>query len=169
LIRHPGLGLALAVLPLPVPVIQPSLRTLLVAAIGATTLVAPRRFTAGDAAVAVSAITARADQECRATLGSRTKPLSQNQFCVFRHAPLQAALDNGDGFVAPLNHVLVCGHAGRKSWNLVALTARFLSASTTQYNLRMFQLMIGRMIRACGTDDAAGSARVQISTLSYDR
>jgi hypothetical protein len=47
--------------------------------------------------------------------------------------------------------------------------ARFLSASTTQYNLRMFQLMIGRMIRACGTDDAAGSARVQISTLSYDR
>lgn len=50
---------------------------------------------------------------------------------------------------------LVCGHAGRKSGNLVALTARFLSASTTQYNLRIFQLMIGRLIRACGTDDAA--------------
>ena len=39
---------------------------------------------------------------------------------------VQAALDNGNGFMAPLNHVLVCGHAGRKSWNLVARTARFL-------------------------------------------
>ena len=104
MIRHAGLGLALAVLPLPVPVVQPSLRTLLVTAIGATTLVTPRPITAGTAAIAVSAITVRADQECRATLGSRTKPLSQNHFCVFRHAPLQAALDNGDGFVAPLNH-----------------------------------------------------------------
>jgi hypothetical protein len=113
-------------MPLAVPVVESPFRALLVPAVGAASLSKPRRFTAGNAAVAMSPITVRADQECRATLRSRTKPLSQNHFAVFRHASVKAALDNGNGFVAPLNHVLVCGHEGRKSWNLVALTTRFL-------------------------------------------
>jgi hypothetical protein len=78
---------------------------LLVPAIGTAVLPKPRPLSTFDAAIAVSAITVRADQECCATLRSRTKPLSQNHFAVFRHASMQAALDNRNGFVAPLNHL----------------------------------------------------------------
>lgn len=119
--------MAFAVLLLAVTVIQPPFRALLVPAIGAAQLSLPRSFPAGKAAVAVSTITVRADQECRTTLGSRTKALPQNHFfSVFRHASLQAALDNGNGFVAPLNYHSGLWPQGRKSWNLVATTARFL-------------------------------------------
>jgi hypothetical protein len=74
---------------------------LLVPAIGAAALPLLRSLTAVKAAVAVSAITVRADQERRTTLGSRTKPLSQNHFAVFRHASVEAALDKRNGIVAP--------------------------------------------------------------------
>jgi hypothetical protein len=140
---------------------------LLVPAIGAAPLPQPRTFTAGPAAVAVPAITVRADQEYCATLPSRTKPLPQNDFAVFRRAPLEAAVDNRSGFVAPLNHVLF---VAAKVANLEPRRANgeVPSTSTTQYNLRMFPLIIGLMIRACGTDDVAWSANVQISTFSDD-
>ena len=101
LIRHASMRPAFAVLPLAVPVVQSPLRALLVPAIGAASLPEPCSFAAGMAAIAMSAITLRADQECRTTLGNRTKPLSQNHFAVLRHASVQAAVDNGNGFVAP--------------------------------------------------------------------
>ena len=89
--------------------VQSSLEALLVPAIGTTLLPAPRRVTAQDGAVPVTAITVRADQEYCATLRSRAKPLPQNHFAVFRHASAEAVLDNGYDFVAPLNHVWFCG------------------------------------------------------------
>jgi hypothetical protein len=141
---------------------------LLVPAIGAASLPESRSVTAENAAVTMAAIAMRADQECRATLRSRTKPLSQNDFAVFRHASLEAALDNGNGFVAPLNYVLVCGHEGANP----GTSSRKRRGSFRLHDTiqpQNIQLMIGRMIRACGTDDAAESARVQISTFSDDR
>jgi hypothetical protein len=98
---------ALAVLPLTVPVVQSPLLALLVPAIGATSLPESHCFAAGMAAIAMSAVTVRADQEGRATLRSRTKPLSQNHFAVFRHVSRQAGMDNGNGFVAPLDQLVL--------------------------------------------------------------
>ena len=74
--------------------------TLLVAAVGATPLLATGLLAALIAAVAVSAIAVRADEENRVAALTKAKPLPQNCFTMnHRHASSQAALDNGTGLV----------------------------------------------------------------------
>jgi hypothetical protein len=70
-------------------------------------LLAPRRcsrpglLAALFAAVAMSAITVRADEENRVAALTKASPLSQNRFAMnHRHASSQAELDNGSGLVA---------------------------------------------------------------------
>ena len=53
----------MAVLSLPVAMIEPSLGTLLMAAIGATPLMEAGMMTAGEAAIALSAITVGTEEE----------------------------------------------------------------------------------------------------------
>ena len=89
-----------AVFPLTVAMIEPSFRTLLVAAVGAAPLAKSGLLAAGQAAVALSAITVRAEKESRAAFAGQAKPLPQNHFARNRHASSQAGLDNGNGFVA---------------------------------------------------------------------
>ena len=95
--------MALAVVPLTVAMIEAALRTLLVAAPGRAPLLAPGGFAARQTAIAMSAVTMCADEEHRATTNVRTKPLPKNHFAMGRHVLPRAALDNGNGFVAPLD------------------------------------------------------------------
>jgi len=103
LIRHAGLLLttATAVFPLAIAMIEPSLAAPLVTPVGGPPLLAAGLLAALGAAVAVSAITVRADEENRLTLLTQANPLPQNRFAMnHRHAPSQAELDNGTGLVA---------------------------------------------------------------------
>jgi hypothetical protein len=103
LIRHARLRLtaAAAIFPLTIAMIQPALGALLVAAVGASPLPAPGLLAALGAAVAVSAITVRADEENRLARLPKANPLPQNRFAMnHRHASSQAGLDNGSGPVA---------------------------------------------------------------------
>ena len=75
MIRHASPPAALAVLSLAVPVIEPPFRTLLVAAVGAAPLTKSGLLAAGDAAIALSAITAGAEEERGAAVGVQAKPL----------------------------------------------------------------------------------------------
>jgi hypothetical protein len=92
--------------PLTVAVIEPSFRTPLVPAIGAAPLLATGGFAARQTAIAVSAITMRADEEYCATARARTEPLPENHFAMCCHVLPQAALDNGCDFVALLNQLV---------------------------------------------------------------
>jgi hypothetical protein len=83
--------------------IKPSFRSLLMPAVGAAALPEPRFRPAIGAAVALSAITARAQPEDCAALLAYTNPQSQNDFAMSRHACLQAGLDTHGAFVAPWN------------------------------------------------------------------
>ena len=100
--RHAGFGLLpLAVLALPVAMIEPSFRALLVPPVGTPPLTPAAKLTALRAAIAVSAITVRADEKRRLALWPKANPLPQNCFLVdLRHASSQAGLDNGRRFVA---------------------------------------------------------------------
>lgn len=80
--------------------IEPTFKTLLVATIGRAMLTEARLPAAGEAAIALSAVTVGAQEEHRPAFDGMTKPLPQNCFPVPRHASSQAALDNGTGFVA---------------------------------------------------------------------
>lgn len=80
--------------------IEPSFRALLVPSIGATPLAEPRLATAGEAAVALPAVTVRTQKEQRAAFAAKAKTLPKNCFAVSRHADSQAALDNRKRFVA---------------------------------------------------------------------
>jgi hypothetical protein len=100
MIRHARPALALAVPLLAVAMIQPAFETPLITPIGRAMLAQTRRPAALQAAIALAAVTTRAQQEHRATFVGVTEPLSQNYFPVRRHVPSQAALDNGTGFVA---------------------------------------------------------------------
>ena len=81
--------------------IEPSLAAPLVTPVGGLPLLAAGLLAALGAAVAVSAITVRADEENRLTLLTQANPLPQNRFAMnHRHAPSQAELDNGTGLVA---------------------------------------------------------------------
>lgn len=100
MIRHARPAPALAVPLLAVAMIEPAFETLLVAPIGRAMLAQTRRPAALQAAIALAAVTVRAQQEHRATFVGVTEPLSQNYFRVCRHVPSQAALDNGTSFVA---------------------------------------------------------------------
>ena len=80
--------------------IESSFGTLLVPAIGQTLLLPTRLPSAGVTAIALSAVTPRAQEKHRPAFAGMTKPLSQNRFTVCRHASPQAALDKGKLFVA---------------------------------------------------------------------
>ena len=102
MIRHASLvHPAPPVLPLPVPVVQPSFRTVLVSAVGASPLTDSGLFPAGDAAVALAAVATRAKEENSAAFAGPAKPLPQK---LFRRAPpsviAAGGLDNGCGFVS---------------------------------------------------------------------
>ena len=66
-----------------------------------TLLLAAGLLAALVAAVAVSAIAVRTDEENRLTALTEANPLPQNRFAMnHRHASSQAGLDNGSGLVA---------------------------------------------------------------------
>jgi len=103
LIRHGRLFLtkAAAVLSLTIAMIELSFGALLVASIGAPSLLASGLPAALFAAVAMSAIAVRADEENRVAALTKASPLPQNRFAMnHRHASSQAELDNGTGLVA---------------------------------------------------------------------
>jgi hypothetical protein len=102
MIRHARPASAFAILLLAVAVIEPSLGTLLVAAIGRAVLTQLRRPAALHAAIALSTVAVRAHQEQRPTFVGVTEPLPQNYFAMRRHASSPAALDKGKSFVARL-------------------------------------------------------------------
>jgi hypothetical protein len=102
LIRHAGFDMpSLAVLALPVAMIEPPFQALLVPPVGTPPLTPACELAALRAAITVSAITVRADEESHVTLWSEANSLPQNCFVVnLRHASSQAGLDNGRRFVA---------------------------------------------------------------------
>ena len=74
---------------------------LLVAPVGAPPLLPAGLLAALVAAVAVSAIAMRADEENRVAALTKASSLPQNRFAMnLRHASSQAELDNGSGLVA---------------------------------------------------------------------
>ena len=86
---------------LAIAMIEPPFGTPLVAPVGGPPLPTASLVAALCAAVAVSSIAVRADEEnCLAAL-TKAKPLPQNRLAVnLRHASSQAELDNGTGLVA---------------------------------------------------------------------
>ena len=103
MIRHARwrLPAAAPVIALPVAMIEPSFGALLVAAVGASPLLATGLLAALVAAVAVSAVAVRTDEENRVAALTEANPLPQNRFAMnHRHASSQAGLDNGSGLVA---------------------------------------------------------------------
>jgi len=75
-------------------------RTLLVAAIGTTPLTEPGLVAAGQAAIAVSAITVGTDKKDRAAFATPTNSQPENHLAPKRHACSQAGLDKSSPFVA---------------------------------------------------------------------
>ena len=76
---------------LPIAMIEPSFGTPLVAPVGVPPLLAAGLLAALGAAVAVSAIAVRADEENRVAAMTEAKPLPQNRFAVnHRQASSQA-------------------------------------------------------------------------------
>ena len=101
MIRHAPLRSTPAVFPLAVTMIEPAFQTLLVAAVGASALMEPRLAPTCQAAIALSAITARTEKEGCAAIAGQANPKPQNHFASNRHASPQAGLDKDDGFVPP--------------------------------------------------------------------
>jgi hypothetical protein len=98
-IRHARLPPAPAVFPLAVAMIEPGFQTLLVAAIGTSVLMESYLAATFQAAIALSAITARTEKERRAAIARQANPKPQNHFASNRHASPPAGLDNDDGLV----------------------------------------------------------------------
>jgi hypothetical protein len=91
---------------LAIAMIETPLSALLVASVGAPPLPAASLLAAVGAAIAMSAVTVRADVENRLAALTKAKPLPQNRFAVnHRHASSQAELDNGSGLVAGWNQL----------------------------------------------------------------
>lgn len=106
MIRHARLRLTQAapVRLLAITMIEPSFRAPLVAPVGGPPLPAASLVAALGAAVAVSAIAVRADEENRLAALTKAKSLPQNRFAVnHRHASSHAELVNGSGLVAGWN------------------------------------------------------------------
>jgi len=92
---------AAPIIALTVAMIEPSFGTPLMAVIGAPPLAGAGTLAAWSAAVALSAITVRADEEYGVTLVTEANSLPEYRFAMnCRHASSQAGLDNGTGFVA---------------------------------------------------------------------
>ena len=108
MIRHARMDLPAAapVIALTVAMVKPSFGALLVTAVGAPSLAGSGMLTARGAAIALSAITVRADEEHCVTLATEANSLPEYRFAMnCRHASSQAALDNGTGFVAGWNQL----------------------------------------------------------------
>ena len=108
LIRHARLGLPAAapVIALTIAMIEPSFGALLVAAVGASSLVATGLLTTLGTAIALSSIAGRADEEHRVTLVTEANSQPEYRFAMnCRHASSQVGLDNGSGFVAGWNQL----------------------------------------------------------------
>jgi hypothetical protein len=73
---------------------------LLVPAIGTTPLIHACVTAAHDTAIALTAVTTRAEEKQRAACAVETEPLPQNHFAGSRHACSKRPLDNGYRFVA---------------------------------------------------------------------
>ena len=99
MIRHRRLRPALAVFPLAVAMIEPAFQTPLVAAVGASALTKACLAPACQAAIALSAVTARTEKESCPAIAGQANSKPQNHFAGNRHASPQAGLDNDDGFV----------------------------------------------------------------------
>jgi hypothetical protein len=82
---------------LAVTMVQRPLDALLMPAIGCPMLPAPRLGPALRAAIALPAITTRADPKHRAAARIMAKPQPEYNFFVNRHPLLQAAFDNRSG------------------------------------------------------------------------
>jgi hypothetical protein len=97
---------AAPIIALTVAMIEPSFEAPLMAVVGASPLAASGMLTALGAAVALSAITVRADEEHCVTLVTKANSLPEYRFAMnCRHASSQAGLDNGRGFVAGWNQI----------------------------------------------------------------
>jgi hypothetical protein len=92
---------AAAVFPLTITMIELPFSALLVASVGAPPLLAAGLLATLVAAVAMSAVAVRADEENRLAALTKANPLPQDRFAMnHRHASSQAGLDNGSGLVA---------------------------------------------------------------------
>jgi hypothetical protein len=126
--------------------IEPTFRTLLVPAIRAAPLTAPGLVTAGEAAIALSAIAVRAKKEHRATFAAQANSLPENDLSLTRHAPSQAGLDNDNRCVSGWNQL----EGGGLTKVAIAEPRRFQRRGS--FLLPAFEaklhdcLMIGRMI-----------------------
>jgi hypothetical protein len=87
----------LPVLLLPIPVVEPTFRTLLIAAIGRPVLPAPGFRAASRAAIALTPIAVRTNPEHRLASLAATNPRPENHFSTNRHPPTGAAIDNSNG------------------------------------------------------------------------
>ena|ERR1051325_5341762 len=99
MIRHASLEPAPAILPLLIAMVEPSFGTLLVTTIGVAALAEPYLPPAAEATVTLAPITTDAQKEFGAAFAVAANP-SPEAFVRRRHAPWQAALDNGSSFVA---------------------------------------------------------------------
>ncbi len=97
LIRHArSASLVASIVPLPVAVVQSPFWALLVAGIGAASLLEPSFTAASATAIALPTIAVRADPEHRVASNAAANPLPENHFAMHGHARLQAGLDNGN-------------------------------------------------------------------------
>jgi len=97
LIRHARPAVTLAVGALPVPMIEPALRTLLVATIGGAVLPNSGLGSTSLAAIALPAVAVRANPEHRLASLAATNPRPENHFSMNRHRSPPAGFDNGNG------------------------------------------------------------------------
>src|SRR6266496_6145109 len=97
LIRHASRRVPAAVGTLPIPMIEPTLETPLVAAVGSAALPAPGFGATSQTAIALSAVTMRANPEYRLATLAATNPRPENHFCMNRHPPTEAVFDNRNG------------------------------------------------------------------------
>ena len=97
LIRHAGRRVTVPVGTLPVAMIEPALRTPLVAAVGCAELLSPGLPAAGRAAIALAAVAVCTNPEQRLASLAATNSLPEKDFSMNRHPPTQAGFDNGNG------------------------------------------------------------------------
>jgi hypothetical protein len=82
-----------AILTLSIPMIEPRFQALLVAMVGLSQLFPPALLPAWLAAVGLSSVAGKADEEHRTAAHGAAKQLSQYQ--SRSHCPLKAGVDNG--------------------------------------------------------------------------
>lgn len=98
MIRHACLDLTAPIPLLAVAVVEPAFGALLMTAVGSTSLALTHMSLTGQTTVPLAAITAGAQKKFGAALAVPANPSSED-IVRSRHAPWQAALDNGSSFV----------------------------------------------------------------------